>query len=298
VLDLAANKLTALPEQIGPAGLETLDLSSNLIGGGLPVTWPLANLKALHLDYNRLSRELPATICNMKPLEELTVEKNDGLTGPVPRCLMDLAHLRLLQFNYTDLCEWGDVAFQWFLARTDPAFALRPRNRVCPRSPVSAQIGPSGGSLSSEADGTTYSFAPGTFGSPAKTTDAAAGIVTVTHTPLEARAAPSTGSLAGIRHFYDVDARDAGGQSVQPALPYTVVITYGPADLTSERVIASTLALYLWDGSAWEQEPTSQLDVKAWTVTAMPSHFSTWAVLGEPMSGSRVYLPLVTRGGP
>ena len=177
-------------------------------------------------------------------------------------------------------------------SRCDLATASVPALRSPRRS------GQRAGPCPRKADGTTYTFAPGTFGSSAGAASAGAGVVTVTHTPLEARAAPSTGSLAGIRHFYDVDARDAGGQSVQPVLPYTVTITYGPADLTSGRVISSTLALYLWDGSAWEQEPTSQLDVEAYTVTATPSHFSTWAVLGEPMPGSRVYLPLVTRGGP
>ena len=185
----------------------------------------------------------------------------------------------------------GRPAFQWFLVRTDPAFALRPRNRICPRPPVSAQVGPSGGSLSSEADGTTYTFAPWTFGSSAGAAIAVSGVVTVTHTPEEADAVPSTGDLAGIRHFYDVDARDGGGQSVQPLLPYTVTITYGPADLTSGHVISSTLALHVWDGKAWVQEPTSRLDVGAYCVTATPDRFSTWAVLGEAMSGGEVYLP-------
>ena len=181
---------------------------------------------------------------------------------------MDMPHLRLLQFSYTDLCEWGDPAFQWFLARTDPAFALRPRNRVCPQPPVSAQVGATGGTLSSPGDGTTYSFAPGTFGSAAGATIAVAGAVTVTHTPKQADAAPPTGALAGIRHFYEADARDAGGQPVQPLLPYTVTITFGPADLTSGRVLSSTLALYVWNGTAWEREPTSRLDAGAYTVTA------------------------------
>jgi Leucine-rich repeat (LRR) protein len=106
VLDLAENSLTGLPEKIGPAGLETLDLSSNHIGGGIPVVLALWDLKVLRLDYNRLAGGLPATVCALSLLEELTVEKNSNLTGELPRCLMDLPHLRLLQFYYTDLCEW------------------------------------------------------------------------------------------------------------------------------------------------------------------------------------------------
>ncbi len=182
-------------------------------------------------------------------------------------------------------------------ALTDPAVALGQRNRVCPQPPVSAQIGPTGGTLSSEADGTAYTFPPGTFGSSAGAASAGAGVVTVTHTPVQA-GAPSTGDLAGIRHFYGVEARDANGQPVQPLLPYEVTITYGPADLTSGGVISSTLALQLWNGTAWVQESTSRLDVKAYTVTATPNRFSTWAVLGEAMPGVKVYLPLVIRPGP
>jgi Leucine-rich repeat (LRR) protein len=298
LLDLAENKLTALPEQIGPAGLETLNLSSNNIGGGIPEDWALPGLKALHLDYNRLSGGLPETVCALSLLEELTLEKNSDLTGPLPRCLMNLSHLRLLQFYYTDLCEWGDVAFQWFLARTDPAFALRPRNRVCPRPPVSAQVGATGGTLSSEADGTAYTFPPGIFGSSAGVASVGAGVVTVTHAPKQADAAPPTGSFVGIRHFYDVYALDAAGQGVQPVLPYTVKITYGPVDLASGRAIEDTLALYFWNGTAWVLEPTSRLDAAADTITATPNRFSTWTVLGEALPGENVYLPLVTRSGP
>jgi Leucine-rich repeat (LRR) protein len=298
VLNLAGNKLTGLPDKIGPAGLETLDLSNNQIQGSIPKIWALWGLKVLRLDYNRFAGPLPATVCALSLLEELMLEHNFDLTGPLPRCLMDLQHLRLLQFSYTDLCEWGDVAFQWFLVNTDPAFVLRLHNPVCPQSPVSATIGPAGGTLSSEGDSTTYSFAPGTFGSSAQAVLAVAGNVTVTHAPKQAEAAPPTGNLVGIRHFYDVSARDASGQSVQPLLPYTVTIAYGPVDLAYNRAIESTLALYLWDGTAWVQEPTSQLDAAADTVTATPNRFCTWAVLGEAMPGRKLYLPLLTHSGP
>ena len=93
-------------------------------------------------------------------------------------------------------------------------------------------------------------------------------------------------------------ARDASGQVVQPVLPYTVTITYGPIDLAYGDAIESTLALYRWSGTAWVQEPTSRLDAEANTVTATPKRFSTWAVLGEARSGGKVYLPLLTQSGP
>ena len=98
--------------------------------------------------------------------------------------------------------------------------------------------------------------------------------------------------------FTCTHARDASGQVVQPVLPYTVTITYGPIDLAYGDAIESTLALYRWSGTAWVQEPTSRLDAEANTVTATPKCFSTWAVLGEARSGGKVYLPLLTQSGP
>jgi len=58
---------------------------------------------------------------------------------------------------------------------------------------------------------------------------------------------------------------------VQPRLSYTITITYGPIDLASGRAISSTLALHLWNGTAWVPESTSRLDVEAYTVTARPA---------------------------
>ena len=57
-------------------------------------------------------------------------------------------------------------------------------------------------------------------------------------------------------------------------------------------MIEETLALYHWDGEAWAAEPSSQVDAAGNRITAMPDHFSTWAVWGETR---RVFLPLVLR---
>ena len=49
-------------------------------------------------------------------------------------------------------------------------------------------------------------------------------------------------------------------------------------------VVESTLGLYTWDGQHWLREATSQVNVGTKTVTAQPSHFSIWAVLGETLA--------------
>jgi hypothetical protein len=97
--------------------------------------------------------------------------------------------------------------------------------------------------------------------------------------------------LATAGHTFEITAvYSATGQLAQPSRPYTITIAYtqperGPA-------IESTLGLYFWDGSQWVKEPSSALNSAAHTLTATPSHFSLWAVLGETR---QVYLPLVAR---
>ena len=135
--------------------------------------------------------------------------------------------------------------------------------------------------LISWACATTVSFPPGAF-----TEDA-----TVTHTGYYPARHPAPAGLTGLGRFFDLTGTDVDtGQPVQPVQPYTIQVAYhqGEAAVIAE----DTLALYVWDGSAWVREPTSTVDVVANTVTATPDHFSSWAVLGETQ---RVFLPLVLR---
>jgi hypothetical protein len=162
----------------------------------------------------------------------------------------------------------------------------------CTGSSTSATVGPSGGTLSSTSDGTEYTFGPAAF--PASSRLEAAGAVTVTHTPLPG---PPTEALAagvqvGVRHYYSVGAVNTAGQPVQPTRPYTVTVTYSDWDLLLSQVTESTLALYRWDGRQWVREPTSRLNVISNTVTANPSRFSTWGVLGRVPP---LYVPLVLK---
>ena len=144
---------------------------------------------------------------------------------------------------------------------------------------ASSTIPVSGGTLTSPADTTSYTFAAGTFAAPAF----------VRHPVLDPADAPSTGDLSGIGHFHSLAATDsATGQPLTPTHPYAVTVQY-----TAEQragVVESTLGLYNWDGQHWVREATSQVNVGTKTVTAQPGHFSIWAVLGETRHRS---LPLV-----
>lgn len=143
-----------------------------------------------------------------------------------------------------------------------------------------------GGTLTSTPDTTTYIFPSGTF------TDT----VIITHTPRYPGNAPSPGSLIGISHSFEVTAVYSGtGQPAQlaPGQTYTLTVYY--TDAEKGPAIENTLALYWWDGSQWVKETSSVVDAVANTVTAMPNHFSRWAVLGETR---RVFLPLVLRNYP
>ena len=149
--------------------------------------------------------------------------------------------------------------------------------------PISTgSISAAGGSLISPSGDTTFTFSNGTF--PSTTT------VTFTAQPsLPHRSA----SLIDIGHNFELSAIINGtGQPAQPAQPYTIVIQYIDAE-NNPVVMENTLALYFWNGSEWEKEPTSVVDTASNTVTASPSHFSEWAVLGESRT---VFLPLILKG--
>lgn len=149
--------------------------------------------------------------------------------------------------------------------------------------PVSASIPTSGGSFTSGADHTTYTFPTGAF------TDT----VIITHTARFVGEVPSPGNMVGISHFFDVTAvYSSTGQPAQLALGqiYTVTVQYTEAE--KGPAIENTLALYWWNGSQWVKEPSSTVDTTNNTVTATPNHLSLWAVLGETR---QVYLPLVLR---
>ncbi len=150
--------------------------------------------------------------------------------------------------------------------------------------PTTASIPAGGGSLVGPFDGTTYTFAPGTF------TDT----VTVTHTPRFFGAISSTGELTGIRHFFETTAvYSASGQPAEPLLPFTVTVEY--SDSERAYAVEETLGLWAWDGDEWGQAGIdSAVEVGENRVIAQVDHFSLFGVLGE---GRRFFLPLVLKGG-
>ncbi len=129
----------------------------------------------------------------------------------------------------------------------------------------------------------------GTFAAGAFTTTT---LITYTHLlPM-----PTPANLIGVARFFALDAAtETDGQPIEPGKAYTLTITYAQASVPT-NVVESTLRLYYWNGASWELEPTSQVDVVANLVTANPTHFSKWAVLGGEGGGEqRIYLPLLLR---
>jgi hypothetical protein len=146
---------------------------------------------------------------------------------------------------------------------------------------VVGTVTPSGGSLASPADRTTYTFAAGTF------TDT----VTITHIPLPFSNVPSAGNLVDIGRAFSVTAVYSDtGQPAQLTQPYTITVQYTEAEKGPS--IENTLALYCWDSSQWAKELSSGVDTISNTVTATPDHFSPWAVLGETL---RTFLPIILK---
>jgi hypothetical protein len=95
----------------------------------------------------------------------------------------------------------------------------------------------------------------------------------------------------GIAHAFDLMGIYTGTNQVIGGLaqPYTMTIDYYPSQ--ANGLNEDSLAIYWWNGTSWQMEPTSQVDATANTVSATPDHFSLFAVLGS----NKTYLPQVTK---
>jgi hypothetical protein len=80
--------------------------------------------------------------------------------------------------------------------------------------------------------------------------------------------------------------------NIQPNKPYQVVLQYSQ-DNVAPNADESKLALYFWNGTDWEIEPTSVVDTANNTVTAHPERFGKWALLTNPIYHN--YLPIIQR---
>jgi hypothetical protein len=142
-----------------------------------------------------------------------------------------------------------------------------------------------GGVLSAPDGRVNYQFPAGTFTQTA----------VVTHTALLPGQvpAPTQGlALAGQTFALEAVYLDSGAPA-EPAHAYTMTLTYDPVALGPVK--EETLALYAWNGTAWQQESLTPPDMSAHTVVATPDHFSYWALLGET---EQVFLPIIKTGYP
>ncbi|TVU06991.1 hypothetical protein EJB05_47029, partial [Eragrostis curvula] len=101
VLDLSNNRISmVIPDDFASpfASMEYLDMSSNLLYGGVPSLAEATSLQVLDLSFNRLTGEIPPSLNgNGSILTSLLLSDND-LTGPMPPSrwsLTELVHLIL-----------------------------------------------------------------------------------------------------------------------------------------------------------------------------------------------------------
>ena len=121
-LYLYENQLTGeIPVSLGNlSNLETLWIHDNGLSG--PLIEELSNLSALHdlrAADNELSGELPQDLGNLQAFSRLELAGNRGLTGLLPRSMIDLGFLQILSYGATGLCAQIDDEFQEWL-RTIP----------------------------------------------------------------------------------------------------------------------------------------------------------------------------------
>ncbi|PKI52209.1 hypothetical protein CRG98_027384 [Punica granatum] len=123
-LDLSFCNLTKFPYFLSSsAELEFLDLTANMISGGIPEWfWRVGRYTLIHLylsdnnfngplpdpppstmffhaSSNNFSGEIPTSICQASLLEDLDLS-NNRLNGTIPRCLGDLSFLSSLNLSY------------------------------------------------------------------------------------------------------------------------------------------------------------------------------------------------------
>ncbi len=94
----------------------------------------------------------------------------------------------------------------------------------------------------------------------------------------------NTGTRAGIGRTFEVTAVQAdSGEPGPPMLgqPVTIEITYTDAEITSGAVDEASLALYRWDGTSWQREPSSDIDLQTNRLTATLDRLGLFAILGD-----------------
>ncbi len=147
---------------------------------------------------------------------------------------------------------------------------------------TSAVIPASGGLLVAASGEAAMTFGPGAFSDTA----------IVTHTVVHASTVPALNSAPGaalVGDAFTLAAEFADGSPADPTQPFTLTVTY--SDTVRGSAVESSLSLYWYDGGVWVTE-TSTVNPVFNTVTATPTHFSLWAMFGQPL---RTFLPIALR---
>ena len=119
-LVLRNNQLTGnIPTSIGlMSNLGVLDLSDNQLTGDIPSALGQGRIAFFYLINNRLSGSFPSFLGQHRWLQELYLNNNTDISGPLPLALSDtsqIPHLRELNISGTRLCAPLDPDFQAWL---------------------------------------------------------------------------------------------------------------------------------------------------------------------------------------
>ena len=129
MLQVYENRVSGpIPPAIGQIdSLWLLELSNNEIEGSLPgELGQLDNLQVIAVDGNMLSGALPPELGNAGALENLWLQNNPDLSGPLPESMTQLEELfELIAFG-TGLCMPQTPAFRTWLESALPKYRIRP----------------------------------------------------------------------------------------------------------------------------------------------------------------------------
>jgi Leucine-rich repeat (LRR) protein len=104
-LDLSNNRIHGqVPRWLGDVGRDSLwllDLRNNFLQGPFP-TLNFTELRYFFVSHNKLSEEIPSSICNASSLEVLDLSHNN-LNGTIPKCLIHFSSLSVLDLRMNSL---------------------------------------------------------------------------------------------------------------------------------------------------------------------------------------------------
>ncbi|MAT43992.1 MAG: hypothetical protein CL609_16790 [Anaerolineaceae bacterium] len=105
---------------------------------------------------------------------------------------------------------------------------------------------------------------------------------------------PPQNGFTSTGQVFDISAYNQSGDGVNILEGQSVTMQVSYEDEQTNFIHEDTLSLYYWDETtqSWIMEP-STIDTENNLITANPTHFSLWAVIGE--SYDFVYLPMLTR---